>query len=177
MEFMENITKISRFFAFVAFLFFILWLGGYIARHLFIFQLFEPEDLVLREYFSQQNVIPVLYSTVGLMIFNIVSFAVFIITFSAFLITSGIKLKQEGWLLIVTLIVYLTAPMEVFLITFDFQIVQKLLSEIFSSYEMLTLFKERITILGSFPLAEIFAYIFIIFLIVFQPLRLKQNEN
>lgn len=174
---MENITKISKFFMFTALLFFILWLGGYIARHLFIFQLFEPEKLALREYFNMQNVIPVFYSITSTIIFNIVSFTIFIFSFSVFLLTSGVNLKKEGWLLITTLIVYLTAPMEIFLLTFDYHIVQRLLSQVFSSYEMLTLLKERMTVLGSFPLAEIFAYIFIVFLILFRPFKMKHNEN
>ena len=174
---MENITKISRFFLFGAFLFFIFWLGGYMARHLFLFQMFEPEDLSLTTFYATQNIIPVFYSFSSLISFNAISFLAFFIFFSLFLLTSKVNLKREGWLLIITLIVYLTAPMEIFLITFDLKLLQKILSSTFTHSEILTLVKQRITMLGSFPLAEIFAYIFIIFLMLFRPFRMKQNEN
>ena len=174
---MENISKISRSFLFVAFLFFIIWLGGYIARHLFIFQLFEPEKLSLREFCINQNLATVYYSLVSLLLLNIIAFFVFLIFFSLFLLTSKINLKYEGWLLITTIIVFLTAPLEIFLLTFDFNIVSSLLSKTFSNYTILTLLRERMTILGSFPLAEIFAYVFITYLILFRPFRMKPNEN
>ena len=174
---MENISKISRTFLYVAFLFFILWLGGYIARQIYIFQLFEPEELSLRDFFINKNLSGVFYSFIGLLLYNIISFLVFILFFSLFLLTSKINLKQEGWLLITVIIVFLTAPLEIFLLTFDFNIVSRLLSAAFSNYTILTLLRERMTILGSFPLAEIFAYIFITYLILFRPFRLKPNEN
>ena len=141
MEFMENISKISKSFLFIAVLFFVLWLGGYVARHLFLFQLFEPEDLTLSPYFASQNVLATLYSSLSLIIANIVTYAIFILFFSLFLLTSKISLKQEGWLLVTVLIIYSTAPLEIFLLTFDFNIVVKLLSENFGQYEMLTLIK------------------------------------
>jgi len=174
---MENITKISRFFLFVAFLFFVLWLGGYVARHLFLFQMFEAEDLSLTPFYATQNIIPVFYSFSSIISFNAFSFIIFFICFSLFLLTSKINLRKEGWLFISTLIIYLTSPMEIFLITFDLKLLQKILSLNFGNYEILTLMKQRMTILGSFPLAEIFAYIFIIFLILFRPFRMKRNEN
>lgn len=174
---MENISKISKSFLFVAVLFFVLWLGSYLTRQLYLFQLFEPEDLTLSPYFASQNVLAVLYSSLGLITANIVTYSIFLLFFTLFILTSKINLKKEGWLLVTVLIIYSTAPFEIFLLTFDFNIVLKLLSEKFGQYEMLTLIKERITMLGSFPLAEIFSYIFVIFLVLFQPFRLKQNEN
>lgn len=168
---MENQNKISKVILYFTVIFFIFWLGGYIARHLVIYQYFEPENLTLRELFTKESLPATFYLILPLIIFNIFSYVVFLVLFIIFLIISKFNLKLEGWLLIVSLIVFITAPFEIFLLIKDYKIVKDIYYNLTNAEYLISLIRERITILSSFSLIEIFSYLGIVFLVIFKPLR------
>ena len=97
----------------------------------------------------------------------------FIITFLIFLISSKISLKQNGWLFIITLIVFVTFPFELYLITIDYKILTEVYSAGFNANQVLNLYIERFKVLGSFPIIEVLCYFAVIFLILFQKKNLS----
>ncbi len=167
---MKNNNLFQKFNLFLVVASFIVWLGAYIARHLAVYQLFEPEGLVLRAIFNQENLSTIWVTILPLIVTTLLSFPLFIICFIAYLFTSKVNFKKEGWLIITLLIVFITAPFEIFLMVKDYQIVSFILSNTSEPMKILGFIKERITILGSFPLIAIFSYFAIVFLAIIKPL-------
>lgn len=168
---MENLTKTSKLILYLTSLFFVLWLGGYVARHLAIYQFFEPENLELRTNFNNLSLQSHLYLILPLIVFNILTYIFFLIFFIIFLSISKINLKFEGWLLIITLIIIITAPFEIFLLIKDYEISKSIYYNLQDSMTIINMIRERITILSSFSLIEIFSYCGVLFLVIFKPLR------
>ncbi|HEX2868027.1 MAG TPA: hypothetical protein VHO03_13360 [Ignavibacteriales bacterium] len=173
---MQNLNKFSKIFLYLAFLSGILWLGGYLSRILLTYQLFEPRDFVLKSYVTDQNLGGILYTLNSSVTYTLITFLVFIVSFILFILTSGIKLKEEGWLFVTLLIVIITAPFELYLMSFDYQIATKVFFSAFVPKDVLALYIKRMKLLSSFPLIEIFSYCAILFLIIFKPLRMKKNQ-
>lgn len=170
---MENISKFSKFVLYFTVLLFVLWLGGYVTRQFLIFELFEPENLTLKSLYSLDTIGPVFYTCTSLLIYNIVTYILFLIFFILFVLSSRIKLKEEGWLFIIVILVLFTAPFELYLSYLDMNIVSDILNTEFDNGEILTQIRHRFTIFENFSLAEIFVYFGIIFFALFQPLRKK----
>lgn len=167
---MKNNNLLQKINLFIVVSSFIIWLGTYIARHLAIYQLFEPEGLVLRSIYDSNNLNAVWHSLTPLLVSSLITFPVFILTFLTYLFISKVSLKKEGWLFISLLIILVTAPFEIFLMMRDYRIVNLLLSNVAEPMKILDMIRERITILSSFSLIEIFSYLAIVFLSIFKPL-------
>lgn len=172
---MHNLNRVSKFFLYTAVLSGSLWLGGYLMRLLVTYQLFQPKDFLLKYYVTAENLPGIIITLNPAIVFTLSLFPVFIITFAAFLLTSKIKLRQEGWLFIIILIILVTAPFEFYLMTIDLKTSLKVLGGNFHTDEVLALYIKRNKVLSSFPLIEIFSYCSIVFLAVIKPLRMKKQ--
>lgn len=169
---MANKNTIEKIITFLMFIFFSIWFGSYIVRNLLIFQFFEPKNVSLRNELKNFDLSPVYYVIYPVIVTNLVSFLSFFIIFLIFIIITKIKLKENGWLLIIALLIFITAPFEFYLLLKDYQIIMLVVHNfVNNSSQVLYLIKERMTLLNSFSLIEIFAYIFIIALIIFKPLQ------
>ncbi|MCU7495020.1 MAG: hypothetical protein HF314_00485 [Ignavibacteria bacterium] len=171
---MQNLNKISKIFLYVCSLSGILWFGGYLSRLLLTYQLFEPRDFILKNYVNDQNLGGIFYTLNSSVTFTLILYVVFLVSFVLFLSTSRIKLKEEGWLFVILLIVVITAPFELYLMSLDYQIANKVFYSSFVPKEILAIYIKRMKLLSSFPLIEIFSYCAILFLIIFKPLRMKK---
>lgn len=173
---MKNLSLIAKIFLLITSISFPLWLGGYVARQVVIYQLFEPIELNFKTIYQNQNLSAVFYTIFPLLVFNLTSYSVFLISFTIFLITSKINLKKEGWLFIILIIILICAPFEIYLSITDYKIASIVLSDPMNVDTVTSLVKERMMILNSFPLIEIFSSFAIIYLFLFKPFR-KENEN
>lgn len=173
---MNNLTKLSKSFLFISLSSLALWLGGYIVRQLVIYQFFEPESLSLRTIYNSNNLTAVLITITPILVFNIITFIIFLISILIFLFISKINLKKEGWFFISLLIIFVTAPFEIYLMFKDYEIINNIFLSNIQSDLIVEKIKERMITLSSFSLIEIFSYLGIIFLFVFKPLR-KVDEN
>ncbi len=171
---MNNLNKPAKYFLFLTVLFFCLWLGGYVGRQLTVFRLFEPENMALKSMYNEVGLTQVINILLPVITYNLIMYPAFILSLILFLITSHINLKKEGWLFISVTIIFITLPFEVYLSTLDYELVSKILTGSFNSDKIVKILRERITILGSFPLIETFAYFAIIGLFLFKPLRKVQ---
>lgn len=174
---MDKLSKFSKIFLFLSFVFGVLWLGGYLTRQLVVYQFFNPEDLSLRSIYNNQNLDVSIRTIAPIFVSNLIFYISFLITFLVFILTAKIKFKIEGWLLFITLIVLITAPFELYLAVQDYKIISDIyLSSDVHANSILNTIKERMQLLSSFSIIEIFSFIGIIFLLIFKPLR-KTNEN
>ena len=171
---MDNLNKTSKIFLFLTTLSGLLWMGAYFARLLVFYQLFEPKDFVLKPVFNEQNLHAVLFDINSLIILTLVLYLIFIITYFLFITVSKISLKENGWLFIITVIIFLTLPFELYLCSFDYKIISSVLTGNFNPVEMIHLVVKRFTVLSSFPVIELFCYFSIIYFALFKPLTKRK---
>ena len=173
---MKKLNTISKIFLYLSTLSVILWLGSYVARLALSYQLFQGHEFALNYYLNTQNLSAVFLTLNVNTILTDVSYLVFILSYIIFLASSHLSLKENGWLLIVTLIILITLPFEAFLITIDYKVYQLLQSN-FNSMDILNLYIKRFKVLGSFPIVELISYFAIIFLVLFKPLRANKVKS
>ena len=171
---MQNLSKTSKIFLLLATLSGSLWMGAYFARLIVFYRLFEPKEFILRPVFNEQNLHAVLIELNPLIILTLVLYMVFIITYFVFITISKMSLKENGWLFIITVIIFITLPFELYLISFDYKIISSILTGNFNSMEIIQLIIKRFKVLSSFPVIELFCYFSIIYFVLFKPLTKKK---
>jgi len=172
---MESINKFSKVFLYLCFVSGILWLGSYVARLTIAYQLFQGNYFNIQPYINNTNLSGILTALNGGILLELSLYILFIITFLVFLISSKISLKRNGWLFIITLIIFVTFPFEAYLITIDYKILTAAYSSGFNPNYVLNLYIERFKVLGSFPIIEVLCYFAIIFFALFQPFKKREN--
>ncbi len=172
---MNRLTLTPKILLLLTICFFSVWLGGYIARLIAVYPLFDPIELTVKSFYVS-HLESVFYTLLPLIILNLISFSCFLITFILFLFSSKLNLKSNGWLFIIVLIVFITAPFEIYLSVIDYKIIKTILNNINDVNSILEMVRERMVKLSSFSLIEVFSYLAVIFLALFQPLT-KKNEN
>jgi len=174
-----KIRKIlSSMFGFLALASGSLWFGAYIARLLVTYQMFEPNELSLKSYIGNSNLPSIFQTVFPLVSLTLFSYLVMIVSFTIFIISTDLKLKENGWLFIISMIVYLTLPLETVLLSIDYKLFIIFINEQFSSNDILKLIIERITILSSFPVILILCYLTVPYFLVVKPFSIKsKNEN
>ena len=154
-----------------------MWIGSYFTRMVLSYQIFEGTNFSLRPYINNQNLSGILRSFEPAVISTFVLYIIFIITYILFIITSKISLKKNGWLFIITVVILLTLPFEVYLSTIDYKIIGLINSVNFNAKEVIDLIIERFKVFGSFPVIELFCYAAIVYFLLFQPLKKKQETS
>ncbi|MFA3781916.1 hypothetical protein ABRY23_02485 [Melioribacteraceae bacterium 4301-Me] len=168
---MNDLKITAKIFYYLTALSFCLWIGGYVGKLLTIFRLFEPETMALKSYFQVSELSQAMSLLLPLIIYNLITYAASLICFLVFLVTSKFNLKNEGWLFIITVIILITLPFEVYLSKLDYNFVIKVLSNNYNVNEIIEILRQRIIKLGSFPLIEVFAYFAALSLFLFKPFR------
>ena len=174
---MNALNKTSKIFAFLSVITCSLWIGSYLSRLFLSYQLFEVHDLSLKSYITSANLTGILTTMLPSITTTFVLYICFILSFVIFIIFSRIKLRDNGWLFIIAVIVLITLPFEVYLMTIDYTIICQLNCGTFNTSEIVGLLVRRIKVLGSFPLIEIFCYLSFYYFLLFRPLTKKKNEN
>ena len=172
---MNSINKLSKIFLFICITAGAIWLGSYIARLTVTYQLFRDNYFNLKTYINSNNLSGILTALNEGIFLQVVLYAVFIISFFIFLISSKINLKQNGWLFRVAIIIFVTLPFEVYLNTIDYKIITSVFQTGFNAGQILNLYIERFKILGSFPIVEVLCYFAVIYFIIFQPFKMKEK--
>lgn len=175
---MKNQKFISKLATSLAFTSGSIWLGAYIVRMFISYRLFDI-DMSLISNLNAQNLEGFLFAITPAVNSTFITYIIFIISFTLFLLTSKISLKENGWLFIITLIVYITLPFEVYLMTIDYKMVMQLnFNSVIDSNYIIGLIKERFENLSSLPVIIILSYCSIYFFLIFKPLVHKvKNEN
>ncbi len=174
---MRNLNRSAKTFLYISILSGILWLGAYLIKLFLLYYLFQEKDFALKTYLNNQNLPGILSSFLPLFATPIILFSIFIIFFILFLVTGKISLKVNGWLFISTILIFITCPFEIYLMTIDYKIFSLLNSGKFIPGEIIHLIIKRFTVFSSFSIIEIACYAAVVFLFVFQPLKKVQIEK
>ena len=175
---MKKENLITKTFAYIALSSGSIWFGAYISRLLTTYQMFEATELNLKNYISDTNISVIFQTTYPLVNLTIFSYLIMILSFTVYIILAKTKLKENGWLFIITMIVYITLPFEIILLLTDYKLFVLFMNEQFTSELILSLIIERITKLSSFPIILLLSYLSIPYFLIFKPLTKKtSNEN
>ena len=175
---MKKNNNLSLLFGYMALTSGSIWFGAYVSRLLTTYQMFEETEFALKNYITNENISAIFQTTFPLVNLTFYSYIIMIISFTLFLILSGLKLKENGWLLIVSLIIFLTLPLESLLLITDYKLIDLFMNEQFVSELILKLIIERMSKLRSFPIILILSYLTIPYFLIFKPFTLKiKNEN
>lgn len=172
-----ELSRIQKIILPVTFIAGALWLGGYVSRVLIGFQLFQERDYLLKDFFNPASLDVVFFSQNPILTLTLLTYPVFIVGFLIFLFTTKLKLKNNGWLFIITVIILFTAPFELYLLSIDFKIFSAVNSGVFNPNDILTLTIKRFKVLSSFPIIEIASYFAVICMFILKPFTKKTNEN
>ncbi len=174
---MKNSNKLATVFSILALSSGSIWFGSYVSRLLITFQMFEPTETVLKSYITNNNLQAIIQTNYPLVNLTFFSYIIFIVSFTIFLITTKLKFKENGWLFIVAMIIYLTLPFECILLSIDLKLINLFFQEQFTSNKVLELIVERISLLSSFPIILILSYLSIPFFLIVKPFKLKNNNE
>lgn len=174
---MENLKTSSRIILFLTVLTGALWMGSYFTRLMTSYQIFEGTNFTLREYITSASLPAVLRSFQPAIISTFVLYILFILFLIMFLFTSGIKIKNNGWYFIIIVLILITAPLEIYLLSIDFRLISILGTPGFDSTAALELIIRRFRIFSSFPVIEILCYFAVIYFIIFRPLTKKETDK
>jgi hypothetical protein len=159
----------AKIFGFIAILSGIIWLGVYASRTLISYQLFDVK-MNLMPFTSSQNLEGIFIAITPVINTTFVLYIIFIIAFTIFLFLSNIKLKQNGWLFIIVVIVYVTLPFEVYLMTIDYKLICELnYNEIVNAEYSAELLREGLIFFSGFPVIIFLSYCSLIYFLVFKP--------
>jgi len=170
-----SMQKVSKIFQYLSVVFGVIWFGANLSRIILTFNLFQGNQFQLREFITQSFLEPIFFILNPLLLITSITYALFFLCFILFVITTSIKLKQNGWLFIMLILVVSLAPFEFYLIHLDYKILISVFYTSFDPQVILDLTIRRFKILGSFPPIHLFSFLAIIYLFLFQPL--KKNEN
>jgi hypothetical protein len=172
---MKN-KKVSNLFATVSLISGAMWFGTYFTRLVLSYNLFEEGELVLKSFINNENINGIFQSFEPLYYLTFVTYTVLIICFTLFLISSGIKFKSNGWLFIISIIIYFTLPFEVILMSVDFKIILMHISNSFDSDLALKHTIDRLNTFGGFPVIIILSYLTVPYFLVFKPFSVNQDK-
>jgi hypothetical protein len=165
---MEN-KKLSNYFAYLSIVSVTVWLGAYITRLLLTYNLFKEGELVLKSFIDNTNAPALLQVLSPLVYLTFVTFCVFIISLTFYLLTAKVKFKENGWLFIIVMIVYLTLPFEIFLMTFDYKLMILYAAKNFDLNVSLPLIIDRLQSLSGFSVILVLCYLTIPYFLIFKP--------
>lgn len=169
---MENQTKISKLIIYLTCVFFTVFIGSYIVKIGMINQFFDAETMSLKPIFEGVELQSAFLTMLPVFTVSVISFICFILFLLAYFVVARINLRNEGWFFIIVLLVIVTTPFELYLLLkYDINLIQKIFSNEINSNYLLEMLKQRIVVLGPFPLIILFSYFIIIFLAIFKPLR------
>ena len=172
---MKKISKISSSFLTVAALACIFWMGSYLVRLTLSYQMFDQTITSKKDYLNEQNLKAVLTTINPAVMTTFVLFIAFLIFYFLFLVTSKLNLRRNGWLFIITILIIITAPFEIYLMTIDYRIFTNVNYGISNNGDILILIMKRLTVLSSFSLIELLCYCAIIFLAIFKPMTREES--
>jgi hypothetical protein len=170
---MKEQSLLNKIFGFLTVLSGSIWLGAYAERMIIIYQLFDI-DMNVMTYVNQQNLSGILATITPAVYITFILYIFFIFAFTIFLLSSKIGLKENGWLFIIAVIIYLTLPFEAYLLTIDYKIISAMnFGDVIDAEYVISLFKDRFKNLGSFPIMIFLSYCSLIYFLYFKPFTKK----
>ena len=172
---MKKLNVPARIFAVISVLAGAVWLGSYITRLVITYQIFEENSTAIKSTIASENLNFIIHAISPSVVLTFSVYIVFIIMFTFFLLSSDIKLKKSGWLMIIALIVYLTMPFEIYLMFIDWKLIAATYFNQSGTSKLIKLVVERFENLRGFPIILIISYLTLPYFLIQQPFT--KNEN
>lgn len=161
-------TKIFLFILIIATIF---WLGGSIYRAIVAYTLFEPFSLVIKSEITYDILRQTLKLIGNINVYLLISYPFVLVCFALFVKSSKANLRNEGWLFMITMILILFLPIEIYLSYLDINYTILVLLTNFDTNIALSLLIQRIAALGGLPAIGFLCYLTSIWFAIFQPLK------
>lgn len=161
----------------------VLWLGGSIVRNAIAFDLFVPGTLQLKQSIPDAVVSQTVRLYTIAAFYTMVGYGLSCLGFVILLVEFTKRLKEFGWLFMAFILFFLTIPAEIYLLTFDIELVRALQTtyDTFSANsKLLEVFHSRFSTkshAGQISALTTFSYITILGLFVFRPLSKRKIQN
>jgi ABC-type cobalamin transport system permease subunit len=169
-------TTVSKIAVFVLAVGAIFWLGGINIRAIIGNELLEPGTLNLRQGLpldAERTLFDLLARS---SILTIISYVVVFMSSIIYLVTTSLKFKENGWLLMVAILFYVFTPVEIYTTYLDTKSLHLWFFSSPSLQELRELFVKRIGALSGLPVIALLCYYTIIGLIVWRPLKKKSRD-
>jgi len=166
-------TKVAKFALFALTVGTIFWLGGINIRAAIGNELLEPGTLNFKQGFPPDAERTIFNLLAKSSIFTIISYIVVFISGIIYLVTTRLKFKENGWLLMSAILFYLFTPVEFYTTYLDTKFVLLWFYSSPSFTELRELFINRVSALSGLPVIALLCYYTIIGLIIWRPLTKK----
>lgn len=149
----------------------IFWLGGINIRTLIGNELLDYDQFEFKTSIppDRENTLFQMISNASLVI--VVSYVIVLIAAIWFMITTRLKIKENGWLLMSAIMFFIFVPVEVYTYILDIKFMLLYHAGPPNHDEILKLFGERIGALSGVPIIAVLCYYTIIPIVIFKPLR------
>lgn len=154
----------------------VFWLGGINIRTLIGNELLDYDQFDFRTSIppDRENTLFQMMSNASLVV--VVSYAIVLISAIWFVLTTKLKMKENGWLLMCAVLFFLFVPVEIYTNYLDIRFMILFQSGPPNHDGLLQLFGERLGGLSGVPVIAMFCYYTIIPIAVFRPLK-KVKEH
>ncbi len=153
------------------------WFGSYITRFSAFYFLFEGPELAMKALFQTEMLRGFLYGLIPSLSISIFAYLAFLLCFYLWVFTSGLSLKNEGWLFISLVLITLTAPFELYLIwKYDYKLFAMLYYSQFNPENSVQFYIERIKTFSFMPIVSLLDLVTVFGLFYYRPF-VKKQEN
>jgi hypothetical protein len=155
----------------------IFWLGGVNVRALIGNVLFKQGTLTFEEYLAPEAEAEIFRILAFTSVVTIISYGIVLVSATVFLVTTTIRLRENGWLMMSAILFYVFAPVELYTGYLDGRMVY---FEFFTSDGndvFRAMFLTRLQALAGAPLVALLCYYTIIGLVIFRPLTRSQLQS
>jgi hypothetical protein len=155
----------------------IFWLGGINIRTLIGNELLDYDQFDFRTSIppDRENTLFQMISNASLVV--VISYAVVLIAAIWFIVTTKLKMKENGWLLMSAILFFMFVPIELYTNYLDVRFMLLFHSGPPNHDELLRLFGERIGAFSGVPVIAVLSYYTIIPLVIFKPLNRAAAVN
>ncbi|GAB4300745.1 MAG: hypothetical protein Kow0098_28420 [Ignavibacteriaceae bacterium] len=151
----------------------VLWTGSYTLRLLLTYGMFEQAGVEFKYFINDENLSALMQVTGISVTTTFFLYLAFILLFFLTLLIIRPPLRKNGWLFMILVIVLVTLPFELYLMTFDYDIITEFLTPGFNTEYITNIFRKRYSTLQGFSFGIILCYISIIYLAIFKPFSTK----
>ena len=155
----------------------VFWLGGINIRALIGNELLNYDQFDFRTSIppDRENTLFQMLSNASIVV--VISYFVVLISAIWFIFTTKLKLKENGWILMCSILFFVFVPAEIYTGFLDIQFALLFLSNPPNHDELLKIFGQRLGALSGVPVIALFCYYSIIPIAVFKPLKKKTTDK
>jgi hypothetical protein len=131
-----HLSKVSKLLITILAVGFVVWLGGNVVRNAIAYDVFVPGTaLEVKNWYSDIEKLSIVSVFRIASFYTIVGYAMTIVSSIALFIMFKKYFKTKGWLLMSFILIFLTIPVELFLIYYDLKIILAFNDQLIKSFE------------------------------------------